>query len=52
MCIRDRYTFAAIRAVDVPAVAGVTLVIAILYVTLNFLVDIVQSLIDPRVSSM
>ena len=46
------YTFAAIRAVDVPAVAGVTLVIAILYVVLNFLVDIVQSLIDPRVSSM
>lgn len=46
------YTFAAIRAVDVPAVAGVTLVVAILYVLLNFVVDIVQSLVDPRVSSM
>lgn len=43
------YTFNAIRALDVPAVAGVTLVIATLYVILNMAVDIAQDIIDPRV---
>lgn len=43
------YTFNAIRALDIPAVAGVTLVVATLYVLLNMIVDILQDLVDPRV---
>ena len=44
------YTFAAIRALDTSAIAGVTLVVAILYVFLNLCVDLVQAILDPRVS--
>ncbi|TIC88620.1 ABC transporter permease [Nocardioides sp. GY 10113] len=43
------YTAAAIRSVDAPAIAGVTLVVALVYVVLNLLVDLLQALVDPRV---
>jgi peptide/nickel transport system permease protein len=43
------YTTKAIRALDAPAIAGVTLTIALVYVSLNLLVDLVQAAIDPRV---
>ena len=42
------YTTNAIRSLDAPAIAGVTLTVALVYVVLNLLVDLVQSMIDPR----
>ena len=39
----------AIAALDTPAIAGVTLVIAILYLVVNLAVDLLQSVVDPRV---
>jgi len=44
-----RYTTDSIQSLDTPAIAGVTLVIAIIYVVLNLAVDVAQGFIDPRV---
>jgi peptide/nickel transport system permease protein len=44
-----RYAASAIRSLDTPAIAGVTLVIAIIYIVLNLGVDIAQGYVDPRV---
>ncbi len=44
-----RYTTDAIQSLDTPAIAGVTLVIAIIYVFVNLVVDVAQAFIDPRV---
>lgn len=43
------YAIASIQALDIPAILGVTLFVALVYVVLNLAVDIVQALIDPRV---
>lgn len=43
------YTANAIRSVDAPAIAGVTLTIALVYVVLNLAVDLLQAVVDPRV---
>ena len=43
------YTTNAIRSLYAPAISGVTLVVALLYVVLNLVVDLVQAVIDPRV---
>ena len=43
MCIRD-----SIQAVDVPVIAAYLLLIAVLYVSINFLVDLLYVLVDPR----
>ena len=45
------YAVKSIQTLDVPAILGVTLVVALIYVFLNLLVDIVQAIIDPRVRS-
>ncbi|SDI13965.1 peptide/nickel transport system permease protein [Sinosporangium album] len=44
-----RYAAASIRSLDTPAIAGVTLLVALLYVGSNLLVDLVQGVLDPRV---
>jgi len=44
-----RYTAQAIQSLDTPAIAGVTLVIAIIYLLVNLVVDVAQAFIDPRV---
>ena len=44
-----QYAFQAAVNVDVPAIAGVSLFVAVVYVTVNFVVDILYGLIDPRV---
>ena len=44
-----RYATSALRSLDTPAIAGVTLLVAIVYVLLNLLVDLLQTWIDPRV---
>jgi peptide/nickel transport system permease protein len=43
------YAALSIISVDYPAIMGVTILIAILYVVLNMIVDIVQAFIDPRI---
>jgi peptide/nickel transport system permease protein len=43
------YTAQSITASDYPAIMGVTIVIALLYVVLNLLVDICYALLDPRI---
>jgi peptide/nickel transport system permease protein len=39
----------SVNARDYPMVVGVVLVIAVLFITLNFLVDVLYGLLDPRV---
>lgn len=43
------YAVKSIQSLDVPAILGVTLVVALMYVVLNLVVDLVQAVIDPRV---
>ncbi|MGH2410580.1 MAG: ABC transporter permease subunit, partial [Chloroflexota bacterium] len=43
------YTAQSITASDYPAIMGVTISVAFLYVVLNLLVDIGYSLLDPRI---
>jgi peptide/nickel transport system permease protein len=43
------YAADAIGALDTPAIVGVTLFVAIVYVLGNVVVDVVQALIDPRI---
>ena len=43
------YAVDAIRSSDTPAIAGVTLLVAGTYVVVNLLVDLLQSVVDPRV---
>lgn len=46
-----RYAVKSIQSLDIPAILGVTLFVAVLYVVLNLIVDLLQALIDPRVRS-
>jgi peptide/nickel transport system permease protein len=43
------YAADAITSLDTPAITGITLFIAIVYVLLNLLVDLVQAALDPRI---
>jgi peptide/nickel transport system permease protein len=43
------YAADAIAALDTPAIVGVTLFVAIVYVVGNLVVDVVQAVIDPRI---
>jgi peptide/nickel transport system permease protein len=43
------YAASAISALDTPAIVGVTLFIAIVYVLANLLVDLAQASLDPRI---
>ncbi|MHB1570343.1 MAG: ABC transporter permease [Solirubrobacteraceae bacterium] len=44
-----QYGFRAAVALDLPAIAGVSLFIAVVYIVVNFIVDILYGLLDPRV---
>ncbi|MEV0149037.1 MULTISPECIES: ABC transporter permease [unclassified Nonomuraea] len=43
-----RYAVDAIRSLDTPAIAGVTLLVALVYVLANLVVDLLQGVVDPR----
>lgn len=43
------YAAASISSLDTPAIIGVTLLIALVYVVANLIVDVVQALLDPRI---
>lgn len=44
-----RYAVDAASKLDFPPVMGVTLLVAVIYVTINFLVDLSYALLDPRI---
>jgi peptide/nickel transport system permease protein len=44
-----RYTFQSAVALDFPAITGMTVVIASVYVLVNLMVDVSYALLDPRV---
>ena len=43
------YTFRAALALDIPSIMGMTLVFAIVYLLINWIVDMSYALLDPRV---
>jgi peptide/nickel transport system permease protein len=43
------YAADSVQSLDTPAIIGVTLFIAIVYVVANLIVDLVQALVDPRI---
>ncbi|TMR90806.1 ABC transporter permease [Nonomuraea basaltis] len=43
-----RYATESIKSLDTPAIAGVTLLVALVYVLANLIVDLLQGLVDPR----
>jgi peptide/nickel transport system permease protein len=44
-----RYTFQSAVSLDFPAIMGITLVVAIVYVIVNLVVDVSYAMLDPRV---
>lgn len=44
-----QYAYEAAVNLDVPAIAGVSMFVALVYVTVNFIVDILYGVIDPRI---
>ena len=44
------YAADSISSLDTPAIIGITLFIAIVYVVANLVVDLVQAWIDPRIT--
>lgn len=44
-----RYTFRSAATLDFPAIMGITLVVALVYLVVNLLIDISYALLDPRV---
>ena len=44
-----QYAYEAAVNLDVPAIAGVNMFVAVVYVTVNFVVDILYAVIDPRI---
>lgn len=43
------YAAASVSALDTPAILGVTLFVALVYVGSNLVVDLVQAMLDPRI---
>ena len=43
------YAAASVSSLDTPAIVGVTLFIAVIYVASNLVVDVVQAALDPRI---
>ncbi len=44
-----RYTFRSAATLDFPAIMGITLVVALVYLLVNLVIDISYALLDPRV---
>jgi peptide/nickel transport system permease protein len=44
-----QYAYQAAVNLDVPAIAGVSLFVAVVYITVNFVVDVLYGVIDPRI---
>jgi peptide/nickel transport system permease protein len=44
-----QYAYQAAVNLDVPAISGVSLFVAVVYITVNFIVDVLYGVIDPRI---
>jgi len=44
-----RYTFRSAVTLDFPAIMGITLIVAVVYLIINLLIDVSYALLDPRV---
>lgn len=44
-----QYAYVSATSLDLPAIMGISLFVAILYVTINFVVDLLYGVIDPRI---
>jgi peptide/nickel transport system permease protein len=44
-----QYAFRSATNLDLPAIMGVSLFVAVVYITINFLVDVLYGIIDPRI---
>jgi len=44
-----QYAYNAAVNLDVPAIAGVSLFVAVVYISVNFIVDVLYGVIDPRI---
>jgi peptide/nickel transport system permease protein len=44
-----QYAYTSAISLDLPAIMGVSLFVAIVYITINFIVDILYGVIDPRI---
>ncbi len=44
-----QYAYHAATNLDLPAIMGVTIFVAIIYIVINFVVDILYGVIDPRI---
>ncbi len=44
-----RYTFASAATLDFPAIMGITLVVALVYLVINLMIDVSYAMLDPRV---
>lgn len=44
-----RYTFRSAATLDFPAIMGITLIVALVYLLVNLIIDISYALLDPRV---
>ncbi|MEU4245078.1 ABC transporter permease [Actinoplanes sp. NPDC026619] len=44
-----QYAYQSALNLDLPAIMGVSLVVAVIYVTVNFVVDLLYGVVDPRV---
>ena len=44
-----QYAYRSAVTLDLPAIMGVSLFVAVVYITINFVVDVLYGLIDPRI---
>jgi peptide/nickel transport system permease protein len=45
-----QYAFSAVQAVDFPVIMAITLVVTFSYIAINLLIDVLQAMLDPRVT--
>jgi peptide/nickel transport system permease protein len=44
-----RYTYQSATALDFPAILGITLIVALVYLVINLIVDMSYAFLDPRI---
>ena len=44
-----QYAYHSATALDLPAIMGVSLFVAIVYIVINLIVDLLYGIIDPRI---
>ena len=44
-----QYAYRASTALDLPSIMGVGLIVGMVYITVNFVIDVIYGFVDPRV---